>query len=253
MIGSDKKPEIGWRTRAGIAGTVAWLSLAIWWTFLWPTGSWCIPSEMEPNAWGDWAAGTFAPLAFLWLVLGYFQQGEELRESARALHLQEKALQLQVQELKESVEQQTVMARASATQAELLAKSHALALRAQLLPHQPLPKQFRLARDGLHGGTGLLIVNAGAVATSVHGSLTAVGAPEKPPTSLGDWHIGGGLSLAVDLSRAELPFRAVLVLRYTDALSIEQSQSFILAFHKNESNSLVVSASRTSMSFNLPA
>jgi hypothetical protein len=40
--------------------------------------------EMAPdkvlslNEWGDFLAGIMAPLAFLWLVIGYFQQGKEL-------------------------------------------------------------------------------------------------------------------------------------------------------------------------------
>lgn len=54
---------------------------------------------LHPNELGDFAAGAFAPLAFLWLVLGFFQQGEELRYSGRALWLQG-------EELRNSVEQQ---------------------------------------------------------------------------------------------------------------------------------------------------
>jgi hypothetical protein len=34
--------------------------------------------NLQPNEWGDLFAGTFAALAFLWLVLGYMQQAEEL-------------------------------------------------------------------------------------------------------------------------------------------------------------------------------
>ncbi|MEG1082590.1 MAG: hypothetical protein RSE44_29070, partial [Pseudomonas sp.] len=40
------------------------------------------------NELGDFAAGVFAPLAFLWLVLGYRQQGKELSASAKALEEQ---------------------------------------------------------------------------------------------------------------------------------------------------------------------
>ena len=43
---------------------------------------------MYPNELGDFLAGASAPLAFLWLVLGYFQQGEELRQNTQALTLQ---------------------------------------------------------------------------------------------------------------------------------------------------------------------
>lgn len=55
--------------------------------------------NLDLNEMGDFFAGVFAPLAFLWLVLGYFQQGEELKQSSEVLRLQ-------VQELKESVEVQ---------------------------------------------------------------------------------------------------------------------------------------------------
>lgn len=51
------------------------------------------------NEVGDFLAGVFGPVAFLWLILGYLQQGRELKQSS-------KALQLQAAELKNSVEQQ---------------------------------------------------------------------------------------------------------------------------------------------------
>ncbi|WP_339426356.1 hypothetical protein [Pseudomonas proteolytica] len=55
---------------------------------------------LKLNEIGDLAAGVFGPLAFLWLVLGYIQQGRELKLSSEALLLQ-------AHELKESVKQQT--------------------------------------------------------------------------------------------------------------------------------------------------
>ncbi|CAB5512029.1 hypothetical protein LMG26857_01318 [Achromobacter anxifer] len=63
-------------------------------------GQWDKFSEMKPNEVGDFLAGVVGPLALLWLILGYFQQGEELRNSANALNLQ-------AQELRNSVEQQS--------------------------------------------------------------------------------------------------------------------------------------------------
>lgn len=58
---------------------------------------------LQPNAFGDFLAGTFAPLAFLWLVLGFLQQGDELRYSADALWLQSKELQNSVEQQRELV------------------------------------------------------------------------------------------------------------------------------------------------------
>lgn len=54
-------------------------------------------TKLKPNTLGDFLAGAFAPLAFLWLVLGYFQQG--------------KALQTQIKELHETVKHQADVAK----------------------------------------------------------------------------------------------------------------------------------------------
>ena len=63
------------------------------------------------NELGDFLAGIFAPIAFFWLILGYIQQGKQLDQNTTALEQQEKALQLQIDEMKESVQQQTELAR----------------------------------------------------------------------------------------------------------------------------------------------
>jgi hypothetical protein len=55
--------------------------------------------QLPLNELGDFMGGAFGPMAILWLVLGFFQQGEELRQNTRALHLQ-------AEELRESVNQQ---------------------------------------------------------------------------------------------------------------------------------------------------
>lgn len=67
---------------------------------------------LELNELGDLLAGIFSPLAFLWLVLGYLQQGRELEQNTEALRLQ-------AHELKLSVEQQTELARVAREQLEV--------------------------------------------------------------------------------------------------------------------------------------
>lgn len=54
------------------------------------------------NEFGDFLAGAFSPVAFLWLVLGFFQQQKELQQNTDAL-------KLQAQELQNSVEQYKAM------------------------------------------------------------------------------------------------------------------------------------------------
>jgi len=67
--------------------------------------------SMSPNNIGDFMAGAFGPLAILWLILGFFQQGIELRQNTRAL-------ELQADELRNSVEQQRSLVEVSRKQME---------------------------------------------------------------------------------------------------------------------------------------
>jgi len=79
------------------------LLLTIYGLHLSPMGSW--------NEFGDFLAGAFSPLAFLWLILGYLQQQKELQQNTRAL-------EIQAEELKNSVEQYKEMVRVANEQLE---------------------------------------------------------------------------------------------------------------------------------------
>lgn len=87
--------------KLGFGITVIWLAVI---------GLFCFYGNLESpkslNELGDALAGIFAPVAFLWLVLGYRQQGKQLEQNTTALKQQERALQLQIDEMKESVQQQ---------------------------------------------------------------------------------------------------------------------------------------------------
>jgi len=89
-------------TLFGVSFTSIYL-VALWWL---TGGRLESLTTLQLNEVGDFLAGAFGPLAILWLVLGFFQQGMELRQSTEAL-------QLQGQELKNSVEQQKRMAELS--------------------------------------------------------------------------------------------------------------------------------------------
>jgi hypothetical protein len=56
------------------------------------------PAELRLNELGDFLGGASSPLAFLWLVLGFFQQSREIRLSNRALHLQAAEMKRSVDE-----------------------------------------------------------------------------------------------------------------------------------------------------------
>ena len=56
------------------------------------------PADLRLNELGDFVGGVSSPLAFLWLVLGFFQQGREIRLSNRALQLQAREMRRSVHE-----------------------------------------------------------------------------------------------------------------------------------------------------------
>ncbi len=56
------------------------------------------PADLRLNELGDFLGGVSSPLAFLWLVLGFFQQGREIRLSNQALRLQAREMKRGVEE-----------------------------------------------------------------------------------------------------------------------------------------------------------
>ena len=96
-------------TAIGISLTVAWMG-----TFVTLAAyRFGALSEMTLNEFGDFLAGASAPVALLWLVVGYFQQGRELRLNTRALEAQERELRRQVSATVELAENSAREARAT--------------------------------------------------------------------------------------------------------------------------------------------
>lgn len=123
---TDLKPGVR-LTAIGVAVTVVYLitlaGLAYW------KGS--SIAALSPNEFGDMLGGSFAPLAFLWLVLGFFQQGHELRQNVIALRLQG-------EELRNSVEQQRALVEATREQIEFERE----ALNVQKEEHERLSRPY---------------------------------------------------------------------------------------------------------------
>lgn len=64
---------------------------------------WVQIAPLSLNELGDFLAGAFGPLAIFWVVLGFFQQGRELRNSVQTLKLQAKELENSVAQQQELV------------------------------------------------------------------------------------------------------------------------------------------------------
>lgn len=150
-------------TWIGIGITVAYLIAAA----LLGWGQWDQFSAMKPNEVGDFLAGVVGPLALLWLILGYFQQGEELKQSTRAL-------QLQAEELRNSVEQQQQLVAVSREQVDTQLKAlegEQERYRIANRPHMVLTKRMSVS-NGAVLDQSFDLQNLGADAFNVEMSMT---------------------------------------------------------------------------------
>jgi hypothetical protein len=121
------------RTKIGLAGTIAWTAAIV--SFLiWKRQ---YLGAMTLSEWGDFFSGVVAPVAFLWLILGYIQQGEEVRLNTEALRLQQEELRHQVEETAALVRATERQATASADQLALEKQQLADALRREKARLQP--------------------------------------------------------------------------------------------------------------------
>lgn len=123
------------------------------------------------NEWGDFFAGFFAPLAFLWLVIGYLQQGDELRQSSQALRLQ-------AEELRNSVEQQSHLVEVSRKQLDVQVNAIAEERRLRLAAQLPI---LGLAFEGTTGASFLLrITNTGGPIWRLYVNMKYEAEPNEP-------------------------------------------------------------------------
>ncbi len=75
-----------WRVWLGLALTAAWLILGV--IYISAVIGWQKLPFIGADDLGSFLEGAFAPLAFLWLVIGYFLQKKELEQNTRALQAQ---------------------------------------------------------------------------------------------------------------------------------------------------------------------
>jgi hypothetical protein len=204
------------RTVLGVVATAVWL-VAIVYLALRDTSA---LAKMSPNEWGDFLAGSFAPLAFLWLVLGYLQQGDELRLSTETLRLQ-------ADELKNSVQQQRELVEVSRQQVE--SEREALAFERRLREDLSEPKFSVLGGGGAFRGDGqstyqVSISNTGHDATAFSAKLKLVGTEWREIMSHPLFGKGASYTARVEHPRPLEEGGSLLRLTYIDGLgrSVEQ-------------------------------
>ena len=89
-IDLDTLERRDWRVWFGLASMVFWL----WLGFLYINANvgWGHFARQPADALGSFLEGAFAPLAFLWLVIGFFLQQRQLSENTLAIQRQYEAL-----------------------------------------------------------------------------------------------------------------------------------------------------------------
>ena len=77
---------MNWRIWLGLGLTASWILLGT--IYISANIGWQAFATQPPEELGNFLEGAFAPLAFLWLVIGYFLQQKELEQNTAALRSQ---------------------------------------------------------------------------------------------------------------------------------------------------------------------
>lgn len=80
-----------WRIYLGLVVSGVWLLLGF--LYIAQTVGWSNFADLPADQMGSFLEGAFAPLAFLWLVIGYFLQQEELQQNTAALNAQAREIE----------------------------------------------------------------------------------------------------------------------------------------------------------------
>lgn len=207
----------------GIVSTALWISSVAYLLFRDQHGM----SKMTPNDWGSFLSGAFAPLGFLWLVLGYLQQGEELKLST-------KALLLQADELKNSVEQQRSLVEVSRQQIE----NEREASKAEQLTriNEAKPRITLLSEGGQFGSDGssfypIAFSNTGDTACAVEIELRYQLGQLKQLYRSPTFNRGEAHSVTVFAEHPSQIEGATIELKFTDHLGTPYLERYVVGRH----------------------
>lgn len=198
------------RYRFGILSTIIWLTF-IFGLLLTKQNDLL---NLSLNEWGDFFAGAFAPLAFLWLVLGYLQQGEELGLSTEALHLQ-------AVELRNAVAQQQALVALSREQIE--GEREALQEERQRRIHEFKPNITYDGSGASYRGDGqttysLIFINSGNTALRITGTIRHQLGKIEEVFKETKSERGTLLRMPVEVERPELIDGVILDINYFDMI-----------------------------------
>ena len=86
FVSSSTRTSLNWRIWLGLGLTAVWILLGV--IYISTVIGWANFAVLPAERLGNFLEGAFAPLAFLWLVIGYFLQQKELEQNTDALRAQ---------------------------------------------------------------------------------------------------------------------------------------------------------------------
>ncbi|ELY2765872.1 hypothetical protein SMC44_001346 [Cronobacter malonaticus] len=176
------------------------------------------------NEFGDFLAGAFSPVAFLWLVLGYIQQQKELQQNTLAL-------ELQAQELKNSVEQYKEMV--SVAREQLLAdrESFEVSKREKERQYKPIIRAPSISPSIIVGGKTLRYKGTLSIGGEDALNLTIKTEPPFSPFNNCNIHHAkaGTLPLgeSIDIPLEDLPPTIVMIISYQSKLGNHYKEQYV--------------------------
>lgn len=90
---SEQRTQWDWRILLGSILTLVWISAGV--VYLLGKVGWANFVDLPTGDIGSFLEGAFAPLAFLWLVIGHFMQQSEISANTKAITLQEQSARRQ--------------------------------------------------------------------------------------------------------------------------------------------------------------
>ena len=185
-------------------------------------------ATMTLNAWGDFLAGVFAPLALLWVVVGYFQHGEELRLNTRALDAQQEELRRQVEEMATLAQNAERQAQATEGLVQLTMDDRERDSVREVAEAQPLFVEHGGGSSGAEVYTNLL--NRGGVAWDIELIHDGPNRLEISPTR----RLDAGQEAKLTLRQGHgqrLLFPVQFAIAYTDGLGLRRLRQFAVNEH----------------------
>lgn len=188
--------------------------------------NWTDAVGMNLNEWGDFLAGFLAPLALMWIVIGYFLQGKELRINTEALKAQQ-------EELRRQVEETALLAKSAERQASAAENAVQQSREESLRIYQNEWSRSRMKLKIVHGidtaqGTCRAVLqNVGDPVSHV-----ALGSESSEIRIKGGSTLNSGDQLKLAWS-ASTPFPVHMVLKYRDAAGRGRESEFLVT-HTSE-------------------